>query len=60
MATNLYFQNVSSHAEQELINSLTSEVIQIHGLDVFYLPRTLVKEDLLMGCLLYTSPSPRD
>ena len=49
MATNLYFQNVSSHAEQELINSLTSEVIQIHGLDVFYLPRTLVKEDLLMG-----------
>ena len=49
MATNLYFQNVSSHAQQELINSLTSEVIQIHGLDVFYLPRTLVKEDLLMG-----------
>ena len=49
MATNLYFQNVSSQAEQELINSLTSEVIQIHGLDVFYLPRTLVKEDLLMG-----------
>lgn len=49
MATNLYFQNVTSHAQQELINSLTSEVIQIHGLDVFYLPRTLVKEDLLMG-----------
>ena len=49
MATNLYFQNVSSHAEQELINSLTSEVIQIHGLDVFYLPRSVVKEDLLMG-----------
>lgn len=49
MPTNLYFQNVTSHAEQELINSLTSEVIQIHGMDVFYLPRTLVKEDLIMG-----------
>ena len=48
MATNLYFQNTTSHAEQELINSLTSEVIQIHGLDVFYIPRTLVKEDLLL------------
>ena len=28
---------------------MTSEVIQIHGMDVFYLPRTLVKEDLIMG-----------
>jgi len=49
MATNLYFQNVTSHAEQELVNSLTSEVIQIHGMDVFYLPRTLIKEDLILG-----------
>ena len=49
MATNLYFQNVTSHAEQELVNSLTSEVIQIHGMNVFYIPRTIVKEDLLLG-----------
>ena len=49
MATNLYFQNISAHSEQELINSLTSEVIQIHGMDVFYIPRTIVKEDLLLG-----------
>ena len=49
MATNLYFNNVTSHAEQELINELTSEVIKIHGMDVFYLPRTLVKEDLILG-----------
>jgi len=48
MATNLYFNNTSSHAEQELINSLTSEVIQLHGMDVFYIPRDLVKEDLLL------------
>ena len=49
MSTNLYFNNVTSHAEQELINDLTSEVIKMHGMDVFYLPRTLVKEDLILG-----------
>ena len=49
MATNLYFNNVTSYAEQELINGLTSEVIKIHGMDVFYIPRTVVKEDLIMG-----------
>ena len=49
MATNLYFNNVTSHAEQELINNLTSEVIKIHGMDVFYIPRTIVKEDLIIG-----------
>ena len=49
MATNLYFNNVASHAQQELINDLTSEVIKIHGMDVFYLERTLVKEDLILG-----------
>ena len=48
MATNLYFNNVTSHAEQELINDLTSEVIQLHGMDVFYIPRTLIKEDPLL------------
>ena len=49
MSTNLYFNNITSHAEQELINELTSEVIKIHGMDVFYLPRTLIKEDLILG-----------
>ena len=49
MSTNLYFSNVTSHPEQELINDLTSEVIKIHGMDVFYLPRTLIKEDLILG-----------
>ena len=49
MATNLYFNNVASHAQQELINDLTSEVIKIHGMDVFYIPRTIVKEDLILG-----------
>ena len=49
MSTNLYFSNVTSHPEQELINDLTSEVIKIHGMDVFYIPRTIVKEDLILG-----------
>ena len=49
MSTNLYFNNITSHAEQELINDLTSEVIKMHGMDVFYIPRTIVKEDLIMG-----------
>ena len=49
MSTNLYFNNVTSNVEQDLINDLTSEVIQIHGMDVFYIPRIIIKEDLLLG-----------
>ena len=49
MSTNLYFNNVTSHAEQELINDLTNEVIKIHGMDSFYIPRSIVKEDLILG-----------
>ena len=49
MSTNLYFNNITSHAEQELINDLTSEVIKMHGMDVFYIPRVIIKEDLLLG-----------
>ena len=49
MATNNYFNNFNSLPEQELLNSLTKETIQISGIDVRYLPRTLVKEDLVLG-----------
>ena len=50
MSTNLYFNNVTSHTEQELINDLTSEVIKIHGMDVFYLPRSISStEDPIYG-----------
>ena len=50
MSTNLYFNNVTSHTEQELINDLTSEVIKIHGMDVFYLPRSISStEDPVYG-----------
>ena len=50
MSTNLYFNNITSHTEQELINDLTSEVIKIHGMDVFYLPRPISStEDPVYG-----------
>jgi hypothetical protein len=32
-----------------LINDLTNEVIKIHGMDLFYIPRSIVKEDLILG-----------
>ena len=47
MATNIYFQN--SITDQNLVNGLHREVIQQAGIDVMYIPRTIVKEDLVMN-----------
>ena len=47
MASNIYFQN--SIADQSLLNEINREIIQQAGIDVMYLPRTLVKEDLVMN-----------
>ena len=47
MATNIYFQN--SITDQNLLNEIHREVIQQAGIDVMYIPRTLVKEDLVMN-----------
>ena len=47
MATNIYFQN--SITDQNLVNGLHREVIQQAGIDVMYIPRTLVKEDLILS-----------
>lgn len=50
MATNNYFGNkLTSFPQQELLNSLTREVIKINGIDVLYLPRSVIKKDTLMG-----------
>ena len=46
MATNRYFQN--SIKDQNLISELNRELIQQAGQDVMYMPRTLVKEDLIL------------
>ena len=55
MATNNFFKNFNSFPQQELVNSLSKEVIQIAGLDVLYLPKfdslakdTLLNEDALV------------
>ena len=47
MATNIYFQN--SITDQNLLNEIHREVIQQAGIDVMYIPRTLVKEDLILS-----------
>ena len=50
MPTNNYFGNkLTSFPQQELLNSLTREVIKINGVDVLYLPRSVIKEDTLLG-----------
>lgn len=45
MATNQFFALFQSAEEQALTDELTIEVIQIHGYDVYYLPREIVNED---------------
>ena len=47
--TNLYFNNFAFTQEQNLIENLIIESIKIYGIEVYYLPRTLVKEDNLFG-----------
>lgn len=47
MPSNIYFQNAL--ADQNLLNEINREIIQQAGIDVMYLPRTLVKEDLVLN-----------
>lgn len=51
MAINKYFNlYTTGHTnEQDTVHSLNEEAIQIMGTDVYYLPRTLQKEDLIFG-----------
>jgi hypothetical protein len=49
MSTNHYFNNIRSSGEQNLLEDLTIETIKIHGMDMFYLPRTLVNKDTFFG-----------
>lgn len=49
MPTNPYFNHFDYDREQGLADELNQEVIQMFGLDMVYLPRTLVKEDLIYG-----------
>ncbi len=48
MPTNVYF-DTGTRPEQTLYEDLIIEQLKIYGQDVFYIPRTLVKEDNLFG-----------
>jgi Mor family transcriptional regulator len=48
MATSVYFDK-GQNTEQNLYEDLIVEQLKLFGHDVYYLPRTLVKEDTLFG-----------
>lgn len=48
MATNPLFDTDGALEEQNIVDGLVRESIQIHGRDVFYLPRKLFDEDALL------------
>ena len=48
MATNTYFTQGTT-GEQDLVGSLVVEQIKMFGKDVYYIPRTLVKNDDTFG-----------
>jgi len=52
MAVNHYFQGgngIGNDSEKRLYEDLIIEGLQIYGKDVYYLPRTLVNRDLILG-----------
>ena len=48
-STNLYFNNFDFSQEQQLVEDLIIEAIKIYGIECYYLPRTLVREDEVFG-----------
>jgi hypothetical protein len=42
LATNYFFNNTNSAAEQKLIEDLVIESIKVYGIDMYYLPRTIL------------------
>jgi len=51
MGTNQYFQHQDNPGEQNLMDELVREVIQIHGIDLYYIPRESNTEELLRDAL---------
>lgn len=49
MSTNPYFRNYNSSSEQNLIDDLVIESIKMHGIDIFYVARTLLNEDKILN-----------
>lgn len=49
MGTNVFFNNFTNSMEQQLIDNLIVESIKIYGQDMFYLPKTITREDRVYG-----------
>ena len=49
MATNPYFNNYKSSAEQNLIDDLVIESVRIHGIDIFYIKKSFENEDNILN-----------
>lgn len=49
MATNVFFQNYGYFNEQQLIDDLVIESIQIYGMDVVYLTRSIQEKDNILN-----------
>ena len=50
MATNHYFNHYGTNTpEQRLLENIIIESIKVYGIDLNYMPRTLVNEDKLFG-----------
>lgn len=49
MALNPYFNKFKNLPEQNLIEDLTIEAIKIHGMEMYYLPRTMIRKDDFFG-----------
>lgn len=47
MATNKYFDHLNNTAEQDLIESMVVETIQMSGMDIHYMPREHMTDDVL-------------
>lgn len=49
MALNPYFNKFKNLPEQNLVEDLTIEAIKIHGMEMFYIPRTIIVKDDFFG-----------
>ena len=49
MPTNSYFNKFNNVAEQDLVQDLVDEAIQIHGVNMTYIPRVIVNQDKIFG-----------
>jgi len=49
LALNPYFNKFKNLPEQNLIEDLTIEAIKIHGMEMYYLPRTMIRKDDFFG-----------